>query len=261
MRFTPGPLVAARPARSAATLRIAAAVVVQCGLAAFCPAAIVHYGNDVPFPDSFEGDDNTPNVLFGSKYTVTQSIELQKAGIIFNGFAITNAKVGIYTDAGGAPHTLVAETGAFEVAFDTYLETPMLTTPTIPAGDYWFMAVYDAHTGVGLSYADSVQSAFVAHAFHAPLPAKFPSPHFYTGPALNYYLIGETTILGDFDLDGDVDGQDFLTWQRNPSVGQLTNWRADYGRARIGSESAAVPEPSALVLVGILYASLYWRVR
>lgn len=28
---------------------------------------------------------------------------------------------------------------------------------------------------------------------------------------------------GDFDLDGDVDGADFLLWQRNPSVGDLAD--------------------------------------
>lgn len=35
--------------------------------------------------------------------------------------------------------------------------------------------------------------------------------------------------LGDFDEDGDVDGRDFLTWQRNPSVGNLADWQDNYG--------------------------------
>ena len=34
---------------------------------------------------------------------------------------------------------------------------------------------------------------------------------------------------GDFDGDGDVDGRDFLAWQRNPSVGSLTAWQNEYG--------------------------------
>jgi hypothetical protein len=34
---------------------------------------------------------------------------------------------------------------------------------------------------------------------------------------------------GDFDQDGDVDGRDFLWWQRNTSVGALGGWQENYG--------------------------------
>jgi hypothetical protein len=34
---------------------------------------------------------------------------------------------------------------------------------------------------------------------------------------------------GDYDGDGDVDGRDFLLWQRNPSVGDLADWQENYG--------------------------------
>jgi T5SS/PEP-CTERM-associated repeat protein len=58
------------------------------------------------------------------------------------------------------------------------------------------------------------------------------------------------TIAGDFDADGDVDGNDFLIWQRggspNPnSSGDLAAWKANFGAS---SPIGAVPEPSALVL-------------
>src|SRR5690606_34653882 len=36
-------------------------------------------------------------------------------------------------------------------------------------------------------------------------------------------------IAGDFDGDGDVDGRDFLLWQRNPSVGTLSDWQTNFG--------------------------------
>src|SRR5262245_39274161 len=44
-------------------------------------------------------------------------------------------------------------------------------------------------------------------------------------------------LLGDFDGDGDVDGRDFLVWQRggspNPlSAGDLAQWQANYGCCR-----------------------------
>ena len=62
---------------------------------------------------------------------------------------------------------------------------------------------------------------------------------------------------GDFDADGDIDGADFLTWQRDPSVGDLADWQAGYGNSPslLAASSSPVPEPSALLL-GTL-ASIY----
>ncbi len=56
------------------------------------------------------------------------------------------------------------------------------------------------------------------------------------------------TLAGDFDQDGDVDGADFLIWQRNPSVGNLTDWQANFGSSTLNS-TLAVPEPSSMMLI------------
>ncbi len=51
---------------------------------------------------------------------------------------------------------------------------------------------------------------------------------------------------GDFDTDGDVDGNDFLTWQRGLGstfdAADLPDWRANFGASSTGA-AAAVPEP------------------
>ncbi|WP_428308552.1 hypothetical protein [Lacipirellula sp.] len=62
---------------------------------------------------------------------------------------------------------------------------------------------------------------------------------------------------GDFNLDGLVDGADFLAWQRNPSVGSLDDWKANYG-AGASSASAAtpVPEPAAMLLIATALISI-----
>ena len=59
------------------------------------------------------------------------------------------------------------------------------------------------------------------------------------------------SIAGDFDLDGDVDGADFLEWQRNNStVAGLADWQSNYGDfSSATASSATVPEPSAMVLI------------
>jgi hypothetical protein len=55
--------------------------------------------------------------------------------------------------------------------------------------------------------------------------------------------------LGDYDNDGDVDGKDFLGWQRNPSLGTLAQWQDNYGSgSSLSATSAAVPEPGCLLL-------------
>jgi hypothetical protein len=64
----------------------------------------------------------------------------------------------------------------------------------------------------------------------------------------------------DFDGDGDVDGRDFLAWQRgsspNPfSAGDLALWQAAYNGGALSAVSA-VPEPSALCLA-LLGLSLF----
>ena len=64
-------------------------------------------------------------------------------------------------------------------------------------------------------------------------------------------LVGSTTTPGDFDGDGDVDGSDFLEWQRTDgTAGGLTDWRDNYGNGfgALSAASAAVPEPNTTVL-------------
>jgi hypothetical protein len=57
---------------------------------------------------------------------------------------------------------------------------------------------------------------------------------------------------GDFDLDGDVDGSDFLLWQRGESPSPLSSsdladWQANFGASASTPTSTAVPEPSSWV--------------
>ena len=71
---------------------------------------------------------------------------------------------------------------------------------------------------------------------------------------------------GDFDLDGDVDGDDFLAWQRGESpnaldAGDLAEWETNYGPASLAT--AAVPEPTSglMSLAAALLAALLGKRR
>ena len=80
-------------------------------------------------------------------------------------------------------------------------------------------------------------------------------------------------FTGDFDEDGDVDGADFLTWQRSFGLddggdadfdgdtdeNDLLIWQAGYGQpAALASASAVVPEPTSVLMlcIGFIGAAL-----
>jgi hypothetical protein len=69
------------------------------------------------------------------------------------------------------------------------------------------------------------------------------------------------TDPGDFDSDGDVDGRDFLVWQRNPSVGDLADWQANYGAGTFGAVTS-IPEPTSFMVgsLAVVGASIFrWK--
>ncbi|MBA4107594.1 MAG: hypothetical protein C0485_17800 [Pirellula sp.] len=79
----------------------------------------------------------------------------------------------------------------------------------------------------------------------------------------------EPTLGGDFDLDGDVDGADFLTWQQGAGSAyddeDLAAWRANFGALAGGNvvnSTLATPEPSVWALAGIAACCGWnWRKR
>ena len=71
-------------------------------------------------------------------------------------------------------------------------------------------------------------------------------------------LVRDVTFTdGDFDFDGDVDGVDFLMWQRGESpdphsTTDLQDWQTNFGAAaNLVANSGSVPEPGTLVLLAL----------
>ncbi len=79
-------------------------------------------------------------------------------------------------------------------------------------------------------------------------------------------VIAAATLPGDFDLDGDVDGRDFLVWQRGGSPngatsGDLALWQSGYASltASYSTTSTSVPEPSSIVLLCLSWIAMSSR--
>ncbi len=65
---------------------------------------------------------------------------------------------------------------------------------------------------------------------------------------------------GDFDTDGDVDGADFLKWQRDDATaGGLSDWQAGYGNGAAVASLSTVPEPTSCLL--LLMGAAAWASR
>jgi len=80
------------------------------------------------------------------------------------------------------------------------------------------------------------------------------------GGETHAFLLTPVTVSGDFDGDNDVDGHDFLTWQRGESPDPLSAldlaaWRSNFGSGNsLVTTAAVVPEPSTrgLFILGVM---------
>jgi autotransporter-associated beta strand protein len=92
-----------------------------------------------------------------------------------------------------------------------------------------------------------------------------------TGTGVLQVMTAPISIAGDFDGDGDVDGNDLLVWQdsyRNGTDGDADNdgdtdgrdfliWQQNYtGPGTLSAESISVPEPSTLALALLTFTAV-----
>jgi hypothetical protein len=84
---------------------------------------------------------------------------------------------------------------------------------------------------------------------------------FINNAGTSFTLVAPPDPTGDFDIDGDVDGRDFLKWQRGESpdplsADDLAIWQEQYGTTPPLSATIAVPEPGLGAAILGSFASL-----
>jgi hypothetical protein len=135
----------------------------------------------------------------------------------------------------------------------------------LDGGNYgWIRVQFDSTAGGGDGSLTFLDGAYDNTG--APIAAGDQGPH---GPA-----------SADFDGDGDVDGQDFLTWQKGlGTTGSATEatgdadgdlavnrndlrvWKSRFGSAAAVAAAAAIPEPTAVCLSLPVLALFFVRRR
>lgn len=135
--------------------------------------------------------------------------------------------------------------GMFNITTGADLEIVLaggVAASSLSAGDSWDLFDFDEANVVGAFDAGDIT-----------LPAglagglSWDTSQLLTTGVLS---VAGSFLAGDFNMDNIVDGEDFLVWQRNPAVGSLADWRANYGMTSSAlANTGAVPEPSSLVLM------------
>lgn len=87
---------------------------------------------------------------------------------------------------------------------------------------------------------------------------------FINNAGTSFLLVAPPEPTGDFDDDGDVDGSDFLKWQRGESpaplsVGDLELWQEGYGTSGLLAGVTAIPEPGAIAALIFSGSVLLYR--
>lgn len=149
-----------------------------------CPE-MVRLGN----PSAFGGTTTFGvGYLLGTQVKVDSDTIVTHFGIIPNGGG-ASVQMALYADQAGEPGALVMSASA-ELTKAGFLEFPLSSARTLPAGVYWLMAVYST-TAPGLF--DSSGTALVTvkyrdQAFGDPLPDPFGTATTYTGGGFNYWI-------------------------------------------------------------------------
>jgi hypothetical protein len=177
------------------TIRLLGGAVCALALALNGVAAADTYGNTDPFETQ---SSHSPNYVLGVQVLIPVDFQLQSFGMMYGhedygAPLVSNAIFGLYSSGGdGLPEYLMAVTDEINLsAQQTYDNIAFTTTPDIPAGTYWMMALYESLANPRMSLLD--QSSLVAYwsnPYANGMPDAAPGITTYTGQNFNYWVNG-----------------------------------------------------------------------
>lgn len=188
--------------------------------------------------------DDNPDQGLGGSLAIAFQIETAVGGLVQNSWAVVPG----FQDNGDGMDILVPGTnpyvdGAITEDVTAYtniasdLNAGMVDAIFVPLGSSYFTS---GGPKAALTFATTVDTV-MAGGLVAQAGTQYSIDAFTA--------VGDLT--GDFDADGDVDGLDFLVWQRADGTADgLASWHAGYGSHAL--TLAVVPEPEGWILGALL---------
>jgi len=126
--------------------------------------------------------------VHGLAITVSDTLVVTHLGLIVS-TAGTNVKIGLYTDGGGVPGTVITQ-GTGSVAATGVREFPVTQAVVLP-GTYWIVANFESTTWMYGNTSMPITYRYQSYAYANPLPSPFPgAPASTSYQAMNYYAKG-----------------------------------------------------------------------
>jgi hypothetical protein len=153
--------------------------------------AIYDLGHDYPIGNHDPLDlpsNHARNYILGTAVDVPDDVTVRGFGVQMRAVG-PRGRFALYTNVGGAPGSLVAQTTDVTPASLGGNEFAATAPVAIPRGRYWLMGVWETDASLGYTESTDAVVQYTAHTLGTALPTSFPAPSTYTGQDFNYWLI------------------------------------------------------------------------
>lgn len=153
------------------------------------------YGNTSPFATV---SVHSQDYVLGVQVVIPSAMTLSSFGLIYgmpgSSIDISNAIFGIY-DSGvtsALPNNLIAVTNPINLnSSATYDNIAFTSTPTIGAGTYWMMAMYESTASPRMDTSNPTSLvAYWSNTYSNGMPSSAPGMTTYQGQNFNYWVNG-----------------------------------------------------------------------
>lgn len=129
--------------------------------------------------------------LLGHPVTLTTASVLRKFGLIIHSATSAQAQIGLYTDVGGVPSARVAFVSGVSLVAgrNEFAPTWPSGAPTLAAGTYWIMVVYDVQVSVAQDTQISAPRRYLMFTYGNVLPDPMPTTTNSPAAQANYYIL------------------------------------------------------------------------
>lgn len=122
--------------------------------------------------------------------TISQNVTVTSLGVV--GQAATGAQgiLALYSNSGGAPGTLVAQTASTTINAGAN-QIPVTSAVPVAAGTYWILAEYNATAAICIDNAKTNLLEYTTVTTYGVLPTTFGAPTMVPNDVdINYYVFG-----------------------------------------------------------------------